>query len=160
MPPSKPRPLAERLWEKVVKGSREQCWEWTGNKLPRGYGIMSAGKRGSGNVYVHRLSYELSYGEIPRGMLVCHRCDNPSCVNPNHLFVGTNADNAADKASKNRCNSPVGVKNGNAKLDDESVRFIRGSTETYAALAAKYGVSQQVIFCAKKGRTWKHVGAL
>jgi hypothetical protein len=94
------RPIQERLLDKVAK-KRSGCWEWTGAKVTGGYGQIGLGP-GLGMSLVHRVSYKLFKGEIPRGMLVLHKCDNPSCVNPDHLFVGTHADNMKDMEKKGR----------------------------------------------------------
>jgi hypothetical protein len=101
------RPLAERFWPKVVKS--DGCWLWVGAKFERGYGcIVAGGPRINGrpaerrHLYAHRVSYELSVGPIPDGLYVCHHCDNPPCVNPSHLFLGTATDNNRDREAKGR----------------------------------------------------------
>ena len=91
------RTMTERFWRKVVK--TETCWLWTGAHLPAGYGMI--GMPGGGpNVLTHRFSYELHYGPIPDGLLVCHKCDNPPCVRPDHLYAGTQQDNVSDMIAK------------------------------------------------------------
>src|ERR1700730_16330475 len=83
--------LEERFWNGVKK--TENCWEWTKAKTLAGYGLIGYGKK---LLYAHRLSYEIHIGSIPEKMFVLHRCDNPSCVNPKHLWIGTNHDNVKD----------------------------------------------------------------
>lgn len=99
------RNIEERFWEKVNKDGpthpncEAQCWVWAGSLNTKGYGLISSN---GGNIVTHRISYELHNGSIPDGLLVLHRCDRPSCVNPNHLFLGTHQDNMDDMAAKGR----------------------------------------------------------
>lgn len=107
-----------------------KCWEWTRATSGRmGYGVLSFYKR---NYYAHRASYRLFVGEIPNGAVVCHRCDNPKCFNPTHLFIGTPADNVADMIAKGRHRSPdfAGSKNPRCKFSDELILQIRADFES------------------------------
>jgi hypothetical protein len=92
--------LLNRFWSKVKK--TDNCWEWQACKNEHGYGILNIGKRGLGKIRAHRLSFIIHKGEIPESLLVCHRCDNPTCVNPEHLFLGTQKDNTQDMIKKGR----------------------------------------------------------
>ena len=98
-------PLTERLWRRVDKGGHESCWPWTGSVCSDGYGTIGTtgeGREGSKIVGTHRVAYESVHGAIPSGMCVCHRCDNPRCCNPAHLFLGTQRDNVYDCIAKGR----------------------------------------------------------
>lgn len=110
--------IEERFWRKVDKKSESECWEWKAN-IVGGYGVFAFSHLKT--IKAHRFSYELKYGKIPDGMLVCHHCDNPKCVNPNHLFLGTPADNMRDRDAKGR--QAKGDANG-ARLHPE--RMARG----------------------------------
>src|SRR3990167_1210519 len=119
------RPPKERFWKKVQKGdSPEKCWEWKSCKNPEGYGQFTIdGKK----VYAHRYSWELHNGTIPDGLWVLHHCDNPACVNPDHLFVGTQTDNMQDMISKGRSEylGISGENNHQAHLTTDIVKIIR-----------------------------------
>lgn len=124
------RPIEERFWEKVDKRSPDECWEWQACKGKHGYGFIQMGKGTKRSERAHRVSYELHFGKIPNGLHVCHRCDNPSCVNPNHLFVGTHLDNMDDMIAKGRNSPPPrndvrGELCGRARFTNKQVRALR-----------------------------------
>lgn len=167
---NKHQTLAERLWERVQKTS--SCWLWFGSHNGKGYGQLHVstpeaqrgpdGRSGRKIVLAHRLSWELANGPIPDGMEVCHNCpegDNPRCVNPAHLFLGTHNDNMKDAGFKGQM--PRGVRRPTAKLTDDLVRAIRhrytAGGITQQALADEIGVSISQI-CGVVNRTsWRHV---
>jgi hypothetical protein len=149
--------LHERFLAKIKK--TDCCWEWIGPKRPNGYGQIQEGGVGSRNISAHRLSYEMHKGPIPDGLVVMHSCDNPSCVNPDHLSVGTYRENTADMIAKGRKRTvaPLGTSNGKAKLNDELVRYIRQSEKNAASIARELNLSGNCIRGVKSGRTWSHV---
>jgi hypothetical protein len=150
------RPLAVRFWEKVRKAN--SCWLWTGSVNAAGYGQVQCTDR-KRPVLSHRVSWELANGSIPDGQCVLHRCDNPRCVNPDHLFIGTQLDNIADAVTKRR--NPRGAQFPQAKLRDADVRTIRRRYSTggitQMKLAQEYGVSDGVICEIISRKRWTHV---
>jgi hypothetical protein len=151
--------LTQRFWAKVERS--EGCWLWRGTRTRAGYGTICVRKK------VKRATHVLAFlltGEWPEACM-CHRCDNPPCVNPDHLFHGTIADNNHDRHRKGRTKirppKPEqvarGEKSGPSKLTDEAVREIRKSQQTQRALAARYGVDQRAIWQIRNGHTWRHV---
>jgi hypothetical protein len=143
--------LEERFWSYVAKGNEEECWEWRGALKKNGYGVLTVNHR---QVLVHRLSYELHNGDIG-DLCVCHSCDNPKCVNPNHLFLGTHQENMDDKVEKGRVSR--GEDLPQTKLTVEDVLFIRESAESLRALSKRFGVSYQAISLIRNRKTWNHV---
>lgn len=148
-------PLA-RLYEKVVRIPESGCHVWTGSVI-YGYGQTSyLGKK----IGAHRLSYLLNKGEIPEGMLVCHSCDVPSCVNPDHLFLGSAKQNAQDKVNKNRqsrMGGPKGEKHPSAKLTAQQVLEIRQSDLGCTELSVRLGITKGVVSKIKRHELWRSV---
>ncbi len=157
-------PPEQRFWSYVTKGKSSECWLWFGYKNPDGYGLLRVtsgpiGSRGK-NVGAHRISWQMHRGPVPEGSVVCHKCDTPSCVNPNHLFVGTTADNVADRVAKGRTADFRGEKNNAARLTSEKVQMVRaylraGGTQRY--VAAVFGVSAGSVQKIAEGETWAHL---
>lgn len=178
-------PTEERFWARVNKNGpvpvhRPElgpCWAWTG-AASHGYGMLLVGDR---MCRAHRLSWAIEHGVLPGDMCVCHRCDNPLCVRPDHLFLGTRADNAADMVSKGRWNAkgtrrfmygdqapsrrhPETVARGEraalAKLTEENVRDVfkfRQQGETHRSIASRFGVSSGTIGFILRRETWGHL---
>lgn len=144
--------LSERFWSKVERRGPDECWLWQASLYPRGYGQfwLDGAMHGS-----HRISYVLANGPIPNGLCVCHACDVRSCVNPRHLFLGTQADNMADKVAKGRTPILRGERNGRAKLTAVQVEEIRLSTASRAELARRYGVTQAAIGKIVRRESWR-----
>lgn len=145
----------ERFWRKVDKRGPDDCWEWVGSLSVRDYGRMKVcGKL----VQAHRLSYEIANGAIPDGIFVCHKCDNPKCVNPSHLWLGTHRDNMQDARRKGRQYAPgarIGEGNPCSKLTWGEVREIRAARgRTQLSLAREYNVSQGRISSVRLGKSW------
>ena len=133
----------------------ESCWLWTGGRSAGGYGRFWLN---GANIYAHRYSYIMENGEIGPSMKVLHRCDTPSCVRPDHLFLGTNRDNTADMIAKGRKVQPRGEGHGMARLTEDQVRGIRGESGlSQREIAAKYGVSQPLVSAIRTGKLWAHV---
>lgn len=148
----------KRFWSKVAKRGLDECWEWQGFRN-NGYGRFKLGDR---VVQAHRYSYELAFGIPPKGLFVCHHCDNPCCVNPRHLWLGTNADNLKDMAEKGRGrNRPFwGETNYNAKLTQYNVKVIRklASQGVYQyQIAEQFKASLITINRIMNRRTWSKV---
>ena len=155
-------PLDERLKANMVVNVTTGCWEWQGSKR-NGYGRITIGSRKDGTRRVamaHRVSYELFKGEIPDGMEICHKCDNPCCINPNHLFAGTRQDNIDDREQKGRNNPPKGEHNGRAKLTKSQIVEIRQKHQqgaTLRGLGREYGVNKTTIADIVSGKHWVDV---
>ncbi len=112
------QPLAERFWSKVKIGPEEECWDWQASLHTSGVPQFSyQGKPKTAS----RIAYSLTYGGFAKELFVCHYCDRPICVNPNHLWLGTNTDNYTDRMRKGRCDWPVGEENGHSKLTETEV---------------------------------------
>lgn len=146
--------LKERFFRYVKQ--TDGCWEWLSYVDPNGYGRLNYNGK---PMLASRISYLLHFGEIPAGMAVCHKCDKPSCTNPDHLFLGTQADNVADMHAKGR-DRKRGLKGSlhhQAKLNDQAVREIRANSDSDAVIAKRYGVSSPTIHAIRVGKTWRHV---
>ena len=130
------------------------CLEWQKGRSLDGYGRV---KYRNERYSAHRLSWILTKGEIPKGKSVLHRCDNPPCINPDHLFVGDNFDNMADRKAKGRAPNQKGSANGHAKLTDDVVLAIRAAEGTQKSIAAKFGISQSTVSFLKTNKRWNHI---
>lgn len=157
------RPLESRFWEKVNILDPESCWEWQSSIKPNnGYGVFGIDGRMR---LAHRVAFTLSVGDIPDDTQVLHRCDNPKCVNPAHLFLGTHLDNMRDKVRKGRQSragrGPKGEDAATSKLTEKQVREIRDKYATdrytHAQLAIEYDLTPTAIGAVIRFQTWKHV---
>lgn len=150
----------ENFWKKVKKTN--SCWIWTGGVSSRGYGNFCFHRNGKFiNNRAHRFSYFLSKGEIPKKMLICHKCNNPLCVKPAHLYAGTTSDNVRDAIRDGLWNPSQGEKNGQSKLTKEKVLKIRelhkNGNYTQQELANLFGVIQQTISLILSRKHWAHI---
>ena len=147
--------LVDRFMKKVEK--TEACWNWTARRTPQGYGRF--GVNGV-NKLAHRVSYEMFKAPITDGLHVLHRCDNPSCVNPDHLWLGTNAENVADKVAKGREPSHIGESNNHSKLTAQDVLAIREAASRGAnqyRLAEQYEIAQAHVSSIVRRKAWSHL---
>jgi hypothetical protein len=145
----------ERFMVKVARGNRDVCWPWKAAKSPRGYGRFKL--RGAGMIEAHRVAFFVATDIHPRHGVVCHACDNPSCCNPAHLFLGTQAANLVDMDRKGR--RAIGRTHGLSRLTSEATRQIRvafAQGQKQSELARRFGVSQQCISDVVRGRRWRH----
>lgn len=159
------RPMEDRFWPKVDRSG--DCWLWLGSRNQAGYGRIGRPGRGLPAEYAHRYSWQLANGPIPAGMEICHTCDTPPCVRPDHLFLGTHRDNARDMTAKGRnvgtrfMPPHRGEQNGQAILTAVAVnevrRLARESGLTRVVLAATYGVRPTTIADILRRRTWTHL---
>lgn len=149
--------LHDRLMRKISINAARGCWDWVGSKDMDGYGRIRIEKKLRG---AHRVSFAIHIGPIPDDMCVCHTCDNPGCINPEHLFLGTNADNTYDRNAKGRTARQTGASNGQSKITDDDVIAIRAVKARWGVntrLAAQYGVSQPLISQIRAGKRWSHL---
>jgi len=164
----KTQAIEDRFWSKVSK--TDTCWIWLG-ATSKGYGRFAITRRKT--VRAHRFSFELTNGPLPDGMCALHKCDNPGCVRPDHLFAGSDADNAADRGAKGRTAAgdrsgartkpearPRGSAHVRARLTEAQVSVIKSRVRegsTQRELAREFGVAEQTVNHIVVGRTWKQV---
>ena len=145
------QPVESRFWKFVTRGENEDdCWRWSGSTLKnRGYGQIGINGK---NDYAHRVSYRIHFGDILEGLEVLHKCDNPPCCNPKHLFLGTQKDNMEDMKSKGR--------RGRMKLSIDSVPIIRQLIEErrrHEDIAKEYGVARTTITAIARNQNWREI---
>jgi len=164
--------LADRFWAKVAKS--EGCWEWQAGRNKRGYGAFHP--RHGVSILAHRMVWELSFGPIPTGSFVCHRCDNPPCVRPDHLFLGSNADNMQDMTAKGRdwastgdaevirqrmiASRPRGAAHPMARLTEDQVNRIRAlamAGQSQRSIAREFAVSQSLVGMIVRHQRWASI---
>lgn len=144
-----------RFEERCVPEPNCGCWLWIAARTNAGYGQFRIPLRRT--IKAHRASWMIYRGEIPEGHFLCHRCDVPACVNPDHLFLGTPLDNTRDCKAKGRMNKALGEMSGQSKLTEADVLAIRASAEGPNAAANRYGVSYSAIYRIRARKVWKHV---
>ena len=160
--------VIDRFWEKVDRsGGPDACWEWQASKTKSGYGMFTP--KHSHKTVASRFSWELANGPIPHGMHICHKCDNPSCVNPSHLFVGTPFDNQHDRIAKGRPNGAelrrgisqnAGETNPSSKLSWSQVMILRDAFSAFVReWAEQYGVSGTTVIYACLRKTWRQASS-
>jgi len=155
---NKPTDVVKRFWSYVEITGLFDCWLWKGSKNKQGYGSF-----GTGNgklIRTHRFSYLINIGSIPNGLQVNHKCHNPSCVNPAHLYVGTQKENIADMFHADRQSCQIGEKGNNAKLTEKQVLEIIELLKTdiqQKELAKMFSVSKQTISMINTGSNWQHI---
>ncbi len=144
-------PAATRLWRKTKILGACDCWRFEGGKTRNGYGLLTVGRV---TWRAHRLAWTLAFGAIPEGAQVLHKCDTRDCVNPGHLWLGTNDDNVADKMAKGRWLGLHGESNGRAVLSARQIERIRGSLRNAKYFASLYGVHPTTIHRVRRMETW------
>jgi hypothetical protein len=148
-----------RFWSKVaITADITKCWIWGASKNKKGYGHFGF----NGRMYqAHRFAYKLYYGDYDEILQCLHKCDNPSCVNPNHLWLGTNTDNVLDMVAKGRNKYCKGEKNGNSKLTEKDVIEIRNiystGSHSFRSLAKMYGIHNSVVGDIVNRNNWKNL---
>ncbi len=140
----------DRFWSKVNKGPK--CWEWQACCTTYGYGVIWWGKT---HKLAHRVVYEMGHGTIPQGMHICHKCDNPPCVRPSHLFLGTPKDNHQDSYRKGR--RAVGAMLPQSKLTEKDVKEILIDTRKYIDIGKSYNINPGTVSSIKYKIRWKHI---
>jgi len=145
----------EAFWSNAAIKADEDCWEWQGTLAHNGYGLYAP--LPGVLLKAHRIAYTLTNGEIPKGLFICHKCDNPKCCNPNHLFAGTPADNMQDKVNKGRQSSLPGTNNGNAKLTEAQIKAIYHDPRTNKEIANEYNIVPSYVSQIKLKKIWKHI---
>lgn len=136
-------------------GGPKACWPWLAYRNRDGYGTLQVDRKSK---MAHRLAWEAAQGPIPNGMFVLHHCDNPSCCNPAHLWLGTLADNNRDRDRKGRGADRRGERAGGAKLTESDVLAIRAAAGTRGAIAMRFGISLSAVTYIRQGKRWGHVG--
>jgi len=144
--------IERRYWSKVDRSG--ECWEWLASKNHKGYGQFHINRH---PYRAHRIAIFVDGSDIPSGMMVCHSCDNPGCVNPDHLFLGVDLDNVRDMHEKGRARVAFGESHCRAKITENDVRFIRSSGLSNKDLSNMFGVTTQAIGKIKHRKRWKHV---
>lgn len=137
-----------RFWARVDVGDPNVCWPWTGSRS-RGYGLVQLA---GGTRPAHRVAFAIARADVPRGILVCHSCDNPPCCNPDHLWTGTHADNTADMMAKGR-----NTTNPLRESDVLEMHRLRGEGVSVETLAQQYSVSVGTVCDTLSGRRWRHL---